>query len=294
MIENCVMSFWTRFRNSPKEIITKKDLYMWSLSFMQTRRFFLKTTFICDKMSEYIFIDKLKLPFDEIRIELDSFIEPELEWLWAVGKTYVYSIMREPFVHLDADIFINQSFDSRFLNRDILVQTPETFSLKNGGKVMAYDFDCYKKVFKNLPDFINNYMYDENQLSYNFGVFGGNDLNFIKKYTDLSFKVLRDNQESLNNVKDKIGIIYSIFLEQYIFSCLSQKCNYKVSSLYSFLSQGNQNNKYINTLEREFEHFAGACKHWPSIEKLIEDKLKLEYPNLFDRCNIISEELNLN
>lgn len=290
MIEIGAMSFWSRYKTAPKDIINRDFLIMWTLSFLKFKRILKNHTFICDDLSEYIFIDKLGLEYTEVKNEFNNFITKELEWIWGVGKVRAYQVMNKPFFHIDGDVFMNQFIGENILNSDIVVQMPEYLGIHN--QVMAYNFDVYRKVFTKLPEIINKFLQGNEQTSFNFGVFGGNDLEFIKKYCDLVFQIIEDNFDNLNNLKEseKSGIRFSVFLEQYIFSCLAKNCYYNTSYFVNPAQVLNDG----KILDRRFEHFAGPSKYDSNLKKLFATTLQKNYPKWFDKVHLISDQLNLN
>lgn len=70
----------------------------------KSKEFFDKTVLVTDTYGKKLIIDDLKIPFDEVIVELDNCEEKER--FWASGKIYGYTKAIkefEPFVHFDND-----------------------------------------------------------------------------------------------------------------------------------------------------------------------------------------------
>ena len=74
---------------------TEKDLYLSST--LQTM-----TVISCHA---WILINKLELPYTDVKVVLDDLNDYDRD-LYALGKVYAYGIQEEPFIHVDADIYM--------------------------------------------------------------------------------------------------------------------------------------------------------------------------------------------
>lgn len=79
---------------------------------------------ITDLKGNETLIKLLKLPYDTVRIELDS-LNHYHEDLWALGKIYSYGIQNEPFIHVDSDVFVWKKFDKSILETNLIAQNIE-------------------------------------------------------------------------------------------------------------------------------------------------------------------------
>ncbi len=77
----------------------------WTLSCLNLRKFYENVELVTDEVGYRYLIEKLKLPYSSVRVELDC-INTYPSSLWAIGKLYTYGIQNEPFIHVDGDVYI--------------------------------------------------------------------------------------------------------------------------------------------------------------------------------------------
>jgi hypothetical protein len=58
--------------------------------------------------------------------------------LWALAKIKSYSLMNEPFLHIDGDVFIFEPFNKNLMKTSIITQNIETTS--------DYYWDMWSKI----------------------------------------------------------------------------------------------------------------------------------------------------
>jgi hypothetical protein len=84
-------------------------LWSWICSVSLAKGQFSNLELYCDTLAKNILIDNLKLPFDKVHITLDN--KEEFKSVWAYGKMETYTRQTEPFVHLDADLFLYKTLN---------------------------------------------------------------------------------------------------------------------------------------------------------------------------------------
>jgi hypothetical protein len=205
----------------------------WALSCLQLKNFYKEVVLYTDQAGYDLLIEKLKLPYDKVYIELDT-LNTYHKDLWGLSKIHTYSKQKEPFLHVDGDVFIWKAFEKNLINKPLIAQ-----NLEFGSK------EYYHKMFAELE---NNFAFfpeeflevkkKENQImAYNAGIFGGFDLDFFQKYTSKAFEFVDKNLSSL----DKISPLhFNVFFEQSLFYCLSKTENKHVSVLFEELIQDNK------------------------------------------------------
>lgn len=148
------------------------DAERWALSTAVARRSHGPLTLFTDSEGARR-LERAGIEFDTVRTDLDGFsgLDP---CFWAAGKVFTYSIMDEPFLHIDDDVFLFGRLPDRVLQAGLAVQSPE-----NDGK----EFQYYQNAIgyfspadvEELISPINDWV------SYNAGLFGGHDLEFIHR-----------------------------------------------------------------------------------------------------------------
>lgn len=236
-----VHSFWTlpsRLKGYNKfegGWVEKKYNYMsWALSSLQFARFYKEVELVTDRYGADLLIDRLKLPYTSVRVELDRLnnYHPNL---WALGKTVAYGIQDKPFIHADGDIFIYDHLPEKIEKAPLVAQH------------MEVDFPYYYPIANSLMEhfrYVPDYMRKdraENQVirAYSAGLMGGQDTGFMKTYSREVFRFINRNLSLLEKVHvNSLNVIF----DQYLFYCLTKDNNREVTC-------------YTGNVTRRFEGF---------------------------------------
>lgn len=158
---------------SYKKGIDQNTINLHKICFYHLRRHFKEVNFITDSYSKNFFSD---IPWTNICTELDSLPE-EYRLVWSLSKIKAYEIIAkkgEPFIHVDSDVFLWQPLKKVLLESGVFVQCPEN--------IIDHGYEI-KKFIKNCPDKSIFHHIQYPMESYNMGIFGGTDLNFILEYS---------------------------------------------------------------------------------------------------------------
>jgi len=109
----------------------------WILSCNQLRKYYDEVELYTDSLGYSILIEKLKLPYTKVHIILDELNNYD-DNLWALAKIKSYSLMNEPFLHIDGDVFIFEPFNKNLMKTSIITQNIETTS--------DYYWDMWSKI----------------------------------------------------------------------------------------------------------------------------------------------------
>ncbi len=267
---NAVYSFWSKpYLANGKKIHGKVSQRMfnvcWMLSVYTAKKHFDKVKLVTDTEGYKALVD-LDLPFDDISLELDNIPENILPEMWAYGKIVAYEMQNEPFVHIDYDAFIFNPPSEEFLNAGLIVQHKEFFWIINH----VY----YSNIRKAVKDwgFESEFYYNNVAYGYNCGVFGGNDLEFIKKYVKEAKRLAQfPTIEMLNQLGQEEKLVFPIAFEQHI---LSAMCYDIKPSIYE-VAESKERIEELNYL-----HILGA-KVNPLIEKRLENRLLKDFPDKY-------------
>jgi hypothetical protein len=119
-----VWSYWTRpyrartgwgFRSEIEHLAS------WALSVWTAACHFSETLLVTDRAGADLLVDGLGLRFSAVRVELDSLAAPL--GLWNAGKLQAARVaagMGDPFVHVDADLFLWKPLPDRILRAPLL------------------------------------------------------------------------------------------------------------------------------------------------------------------------------
>ncbi len=244
-----------------------------ALSCLKLKEFYNNVELVTDDIGKKILIDELKLPYTSVRTDLEN-IKELSEELWAMGKLIAYSVQNEPFLHVDNDVFIWKPFNEMILSSDFIVQNAES-EIEFGKNLCQDIYNNFEGFTPELLVYTKNGGMIGNTSSYNFGVFGGNNINFIKFYVDFVFDFIKKNDKNLSKVMS--GAL-SIYLEQGIFHQLSNQYNMKVKELY----EGIRNFAFFYQFEKipeiSYIHTLGGAKRNSIINEQVYLNLLNEYP----------------
>ena len=205
----------------------------WALSCIQLRKFYDEVILYTDSAGYELLIKKLDLPYTKVFVELNSLDHYDKE-LWGLSKLYTYSQQKEPFLHVDGDVYIWEAFDENLINQPLIAQNLEFGSV-----------DYYEKMFRHLetnasyiPDEIKKIRNSEHTImAYNAGIYGGSDIDFFQNYTANAFNFANKNELQFEHIN---LTSFNVFFEQYLFYCMTKLEDKKVSVLLKEVIQDNE------------------------------------------------------
>lgn len=248
----------------------------WILSCNQLVKFYTDVELYTDNFGYEILIQKLKLPYTKVNVVLNE-INKYPKDLWALAKIKTYELQKEPFLHVDGDVFIWDKFPKDFLQADLIAQ-----NLENTTDYYREMWDKIVPHLKFIPEEINNYHTGKTNLGCNMGIIGGRDIAFFQKYTQKSFEFVDKNKDAW---ADFNLFNFNIFFEQQLFYEMS--CNDQIVTNYLFEEVWGDNS-YLGfgnfqdiPHKRFYLHLLGDFKRRQSICKNLEAYVLKEYPNYF-------------
>lgn len=215
-----IQSFWTgNSSDLSKRYGWGSPIYnylSWTLSCNQLRKYYDDVTLITDESGYDILIKKLHLPYTNVIVALDE-LNRYNPYLWALGKIKSYSMMTEPFIHVDGDVFIWSNLEKEVTKKNIFVQNKEWAT-----NYYLSMWENIKPQLSYIPECLIDFDSGKEFGSYNMGIFGGNDLEFIREYSQEAFYFVDKNYD---NIKDLSTNNLNIFFEQILLFGLAKKYN---------------------------------------------------------------------
>lgn len=264
-----VYSYWED--NKKKEnggFRTKRELAMMlALSLEVTKKQFSKTELVTNTYGKELLIDKYKLPFDSVRVELDFLNDTLDPDHWAYVKIYAYSIQTEPFIHIDNDVIIWDKIPEHVLQSDLFFQNKEYLEKHTG----------YKRLLNEAKQFpkINFEVLGANPIfAYNCGVVGVNNLEIIKEWKEIVDQYLfhPKNKETWTTIGDKHS--QNHLFEQFFISALI-----KSKGMESKVKTVLRDNFYHSAItDFKFTHLWGEAKRKQDAMMKIRNRLFRDYP----------------
>jgi hypothetical protein len=286
-----VQSFWScnksLLKNSFGWLSPQHHLMAWTLSCLTIHKYYEDLHLYTDTNGHEIFIKYLNLPYKSTQIVYDD-IDGKQENNFAIVKMLTYASQREPFIHVDGDVFIWQQFDPALENAELIAQNQE-----KGTEYYKSIMEGLKKALGYLPDFLEKELNKISIPSYNAGILGGNDLDFLNRYANIGLDLIEKNYTS----RTKLGWGFNILFEQILFYSLSKKEDKKVIC---FLDETIEDFGYSKEKFADFSlvpdrlkylHLIGDKKRDAEISELMSRTLFQHYPEYFYRIiNLFKNE----
>lgn len=167
---------WMSSEKEQNAVIQKAKL---SLKFAKQHEY--QTVLFVDEKSLKLFEG---LSYDEIRI-IDSLLVADVsQHFWSLGKIYAYSEMKEPFVHIDFDVFMFEDFLKPYISWPYFAFVKEKWT-----KTLTYpSTEIYKKHLPKQEKY-------EIKYSYNCGVIGGTNYKAFNAAAQETIVLLKNHQE---------------------------------------------------------------------------------------------------
>ncbi len=247
----------------------------WALSCFLLRRHYDQVELFTDELGKSILIDLLNLPYTKVHIVFDESFQVREE-LFSLAKIWTYGIQDEPFIHVDGDVYIWKPFPDSF-SRSGLIASNLEIDLFFNKEVLKAVHDCSFVI----PQHLEGIFKEEHIYACNAGIFGGNDLTFIKKYCDVANNFISDNEKKFEQMK--ISDL-NWLIEQISLFYLSKSEKVPVTYLIK--------NPVENPLYHDFWKFSeipfvelvhpvGGCKKEGYVLDHLSKRLRLEFPYVY-------------
>jgi len=226
----------------PTKYKEPKDVFFTLLSIKLSSTILKKLNKRIGIYSNIEFIELLK----KYEIELDFYenIESEIkevscEKLFAICKIYANMIQTEPFMQIDADLFLFNNFNFTSLETS-LISFYLTEKINHTASYSAYEgfkktyLDPFNSLCKKFPDSIYK-NYANPLIAYNCAVVGGSDWTIFPKLYEPIFNLIKNNKKFIQNLHKYHPMPV---MEQHIITGHLNQMGY-TSSTINFVSRGN-------------------------------------------------------
>jgi len=250
----------------------------WALSCLQAKKIFGSITLVTDLKGKEILIDKLKLPYDEVSTALEFRLDDYPPQLWALAKIYTYSIQKEPFLHLDGDVFFWKKPGAELLSSPLIAQ-----NLDVNLEIYRVALNEINEQFACVPSLFLKDKYEHADLyASNAGLLGGNALSFFKDYAIAAFGFINENSNCLGSVN---AANLNFIFEQYLFCALAAQ----KTTLIAYYKEPVSNPIFKDYIKFEdfpevgMIHPVGGFKKYQHVCEHVAKKLRNDYPEYYYR-----------
>lgn len=260
----------------------KYALCAMAYSCLSIKKFYPNIELVTDSYGFRLLVNELGLPYSYVSLALNDFdANPNL---WALAKVYSYGLQNEAFIHVDNDIFLWGKFPRRIEQASLCCQNIEQLSLdyQEGLDILKTHFIPSPTIFKGLAD--------ESDLSnvhaVNAGILGGNNVDFIREYSQLVMDFYTKRPYEFSLVGERIGLL-NIIMEQLSFGYLARQANIEVECLKHITDFDELINNIIDIyaapIRTKYVHCLGNIKKDLAVAQQIEFHLKSQYPEYHQR-----------
>lgn len=277
-----VQTFWSAkenlLMNSFGWLEPQYHLMSWTLSCLSLRENYNEVVLYTDSNGYKVLIEQLQLPYTDVVIQYDDLVCPRHQW--AYSKILTYSLQKKPFLHIDGDVYLPKKLSSRVEQGAIVAQNREIGTGYYKGMI-----DLIQSEDVVLFDFLQKEVQKKSVSSYNAGILGGNDLEFIHNYCQTVFEYIDSNQ--LFTVHEKKSS-HNILFEQILFYALAAENNREVTTVLECDINDNGYSyhdfcDFYSYESRSLMHIIGAHKRNQRICNLLGRTLLKKYPEYYQR-----------
>ncbi|MHA4808598.1 DUF6734 family protein [Flavitalea flava] len=249
----------------------------WALSCLRLKELYGEVELITDKKGKKVLIDTLGLPYSKVSTSLEGTLDHYPKELWALAKVHSYSIQKEPFIHIDGDVFLWQPFNRDLLHAPVISQNQEL-------NLFFYKtiLDEVNANFSYIPEYFSQIHYENKDIrSSNAGIIGGNDLGFIAKYCRNAFDFIDRNMNCLQKVNT--GNLNFLF-EQYLLYQLAAQQKIPIHYFMEDIVDNPLFRDYVRFEDHPFLkmiHPVGGFKKMHNICNQLAKKLRKDYPDFY-------------
>lgn len=280
-----IQSFWSKpfLKNSNHPnarfkagwLDEKYFYYSIALSCLKFKEHYSEITLYTDQHGKKVLGDILNLPYTEIHTTLDD-LDNYNSNLWALPKLHTYSLQKQPFIHVDTDVFIWEKFPESKVNSPIFCQ-----NIEDNYPIYQETLDAILKIFDFVPTEIVNSLYQNKKvLAFNAGVIGGNDLKFYKNLYSKALEMIHKNEHLFPKID--VGMFNMIF-EQLLGHALASKNGIGISPLLENVDPNfaKLTNFHLAGFQTNYVHAIGYAKKSLHACEQIEALLMYEYPEVY-------------
>jgi hypothetical protein len=288
-----VWSFWTKpfaGRCGIPWLSERHHLLAWILSLETARKHYPQTALVTDDQGAELLVERLGLKFTEVSTELSALGNEDPSW-WVLGKLWTYRLQREPFVHIDNDVFLWARLPREMEAAPVIGQNPESFPL---APEAWYRPERYTRALRQYDGWMpEEWSWAARRSSTSAiccGIVGGNQVAFLQYYADLALRMIRHprNQAIWPQVGANAGD--NVLFEQYLLAACVDYHRDRPGSAY----EGVEARCLFDSMEQVFDgetaarlgftHLIGDAKKNRKLARSLERRVAREYPDAYQRC----------
>src|SRR4030095_2945562 len=237
-----------------------------------------------------LLVDELGLPFTEVSTALNALRGADPGW-WVLGKLRTYRSQEAPFIHIDNDVFLWRPLPPNRQGCDVVAQNPEVFPFTDESWYRPVQYDrAIRRARGWAPPEWRRYIARGGNIAICCGILGGGAVDFLRYYADLAIRMIEHprNQAAWTRIGSPISD--NILLEQYLVAaCLDyhrQDAGSRFGSVtvrYLFTSSDEAFDE-LAAARVGYTHLIGGAKSNAALLKRLEQRVRRDYPEQYERC----------
>ena len=286
-----VWSLWTKPMRAPRGsgwLDERYHMLSWILSLQTARRYFDRVCLVTDDEGRRLLVDELGLRFDEVSTELQA-LELHDPALWAIGKLYAYRAQREPFVHVDSDVYLWNALPRAFLDAPVLAVYPEFFTYGTWPYECASLKSSVNAAGGWLPDELDAFVPVGGRLrAENCGLVGGQQVDFLSYYADQAIRLIEHpRNRAAWGVRRSLADDMLIFEQHMLAACIDYhraRPGLRFDGVEIRYLFGGYDDAAERADDVGFTHLLAGFKRMPVLLERVEARVARDYPALYARC----------
>jgi hypothetical protein len=257
-----VQTFWTAGKDPLKHSFgwshPEYNLMSWALSCLSLREHYDEVALYTDQEGYDVLINKLHLPYTEVNVVYDKNLCLPQHWAYAKIKTY--GMQTKPFLHVDGDVYLPHPIPEDIANAPLVAQNREIGT--HYYRSMIDRLLSYPEII--LPEYVQRGLAVQSVPSYNMGIFGGSDLDFIQRYCKEVEDFMQVN--NMNDLSEKCSRVRcNVFFEQVIMGIMADNEEREITSVHekAVKDMGYSSREFCfleKYEEKQFFHLLGGHK----------------------------------
>lgn len=295
MIVRAVWSFWSKPFREGRGSQWPSDYHAhlaWGLSVELARRHYPDTLLVTDDEGAELLVDRLKLPFESVSLELNKLRAHDPDW-WALGKLYAYRLQTEPFVHIDSDVFLWKRLPAELESAPVFAQSPEVFDPERDAQ--WYPLGAVDRTFLKtgwLPEAWRWYSARPTPLVASCcGVVGGQRTDVLREFAELGIRVVEAHENAPGWAAWSDKGYCNVLIEQFLLNAVVEhrralewvESDAELRITYLFPTDAGAYDP-ARAEEAGYTHLIGGAKRNAALMADLEARMWADYPEFAERC----------
>jgi hypothetical protein len=297
-----VWSFWSKPFLAATSSPWREPIHhwlAWGLSLRLARSHYPRTALVTDTAGKALLVDALGLRYGEVSTVLDQLADVDPA-LWMLGKLVAYGMQHEPFVHVDADVFLWRPLPAEVAGAPVFAQHPEHIDVGRPGGPQAFE-EGFARAGLALPPEWEWYRSHQPRRRYreaNCGIVGGTNTSLIRHYARLALGLVRDPEYAAFWSSTPLDGAMNMTLEQFLVAACVDYHRFDPGSAHrgSYLRylfpSGAQAWDPERARRAGYTHLLSVAKEHPLTTARLADRIRSKDPEFYARCEAVSSGLS--